>query len=616
MCGYTGIFSLASIQSHPIINATKAIKHRGPDDSLLFSYSNSGHFYACTFSSETSKLKYPFPESQSATNWIGFNRLSIIDASDKGMQPIFDEEKQIAILFNGEIYNYEALKLKYFATHAFHSGNDTEVIFELYKLLGEDFILQLRGMFSIAIISYKEQTIQFWRDRFGLKPLYYHIDNNRLLFASEIKSLFATRLIDKDIDFQGLAYSCYLTTAPAPYTIYKNVHQLEPGCSLKVDLQSLRSSKTRYWHLSYNPTNEIINPEELWSDMQTCSRLANTGNINKSIMLSGGMDSGILAQTYKKTKVGAINIFDAANEETNENKFAKYNAKCAGIILNSIQIPSLSADSLLEYATYEEDPNDAPEAAYLLSKYAKSLNNKVIYNAIGLDELFGGYQYFQQAEKLRKYFESKTVLSLAKFLFPYKKDKFNTLLQNGTVALPFITRNKIPWNALQKVFKDNGSKDWLHPVTFILEQIKGYFPEFDKLSIQKQISLVDIHYYISNHHSMRSDQGAMRNSVEMRFPFLDHFFVEKYFNNTTILEGIEKELKPLIKNVAIQHLDNRVLQMSKKGFTMTNAWVQNSQLKDYALEQIQTLPFVEELQRNNLLQDQQLWKWLSLSARL
>jgi asparagine synthase (glutamine-hydrolysing) len=569
MCGFSGILSKDVFSSKQIECSLKSIKHRGPDDSLIFSYNSNGSFYASDISSSSTKKRLSLAHNINSRNWIGFNRLAIVDLSDKGMQPFYDENLQIAFMMVGEIYNFQDIKRDFQKNETFYSSTDSEVAFKLYLKLGNEFVNHLRGMFAIVVIDFKEKKLIAWRDRFGIKPFYFFIDHEKFIFSSEAKGILSTGLIDKIIDKKGLAYSLYLGTCPSPITIYKNIVSLQPAHCLEVNLTNYSTQITPYWRLTYTPVSKNISHEEFLADLQEVSDLSTIGDVRKAIMLSGGLDSGILAHCLGKNDNSVLGYTIYSEDcDLDEREYAQSNAENAGISFNSFEIPhKVFSDELISYLTSEEEPNEAPEPTFFLAEQSQQKGTRVLFNALGLDELFGGYGYYQLANKIEKIIPFYKVFKWLPSITTQQK-KLNEICFFGMDFIPTLFRPHWKWKELQDVLHENGSKEWQHPFLFIQDQITKLYPEYLELPLLKKISYWDLFYYVSSHHSLRGDQAGMKCGIEIRFPFLDHIFVQKYFNQSNIFEMIEQENKPFVRKLARHILPANVLFMPKKGFSM------------------------------------------------
>ncbi|MDP3913875.1 MAG: asparagine synthase (glutamine-hydrolyzing) [Bacteroidota bacterium] len=573
MCGFTGVISTNELNPKVILDSIASIKHRGPDDTLIFT--EKKEFFSCELSSPASKESFQqLTSDKKSTAFFAFNRLSIVDLSAHAMQPFFDQEKEIVFMLNGEVYNYVRLKKEFLANETLISQSDSEVAYMLYLKFGDEFVQHMRGMFSIVVYDLKNNILKAWRDRLGMKPFYYANIDGVFIFSSEMKGIFATNFIKKETNYQGLAYSMYLGTCPSPLTIYKYISSLEAGCKLEYSHLSGQIKIDRYWHLKYTPAKRTIGFDEFNADMMELCQLHRTGDVEKALMLSGGMDSGTLAYYFSKfdPKLKCLNIF-ANGHRIDEREFAKENASNAGLDIIYLEIPSSPSASLIEsYIQAEEEPNSIPEPAVFLCEEARKMGIEVLYSALGPDEIFGGYKYFATIHKLKKL--SGLLKLTPNFLIPKKhREKFSEVKKYGFDYYPIICRRLFTWDQIKKILKLEGEQKPIHPIQYLKNQINVIYPDYNNLPLLKKVSYLEIYYFITSHHTFRSDQPSMRFSIEMRFPFLDHQFIEKYFNQPDTFENIGKYLKPQFREYVSNVLSSRIFEMEKKGFSMpTENW--------------------------------------------
>ncbi|WP_068596948.1 asparagine synthase (glutamine-hydrolyzing) [Vaginella massiliensis] len=577
MCGFSGIFTKQKINDAAILRSLAAIKHRGPDNTIHATFSNDFSGFSSALSDTETQEKLPLSDGIESDNWIGFNRLSIMDLSNRGMQPFYDEVTKTAFLFNGEVYNFGALKNEFLQNVEFKSKSDSEVVFQLYLKLGDDFVHHLRGMFAIVVVDYAHSRLKVWRDRFGIKPFYYYLDNHQFVFSSEIKGIFDTNFVEKIIDYQHLAYSFYLNTNFAPNTIYRDAKSLEAATQLTVDLSNFEHSKKTYWTLDYIPDLQSIDSTTFLKDVEEVVQLASMADVKQALMLSGGLDSGLLAYILGKLgkEIDAITIYNEYDDAQNELKFARSNAKNSGMNLLEIEIDNeVDLETIKTYLLAEEEPNICPEVAYFLSEKAHEKKYAVLHSALGLDELFYGYAYYYWA-KMGQRLEPMLFKKMKYLLKGKKRYKYEELSAFGLVALPFVMRSTTSWQSIQALFQSHGSSEWAHPIQALLKQVAQTNPSFEKFPLLKQLSYLDFYYYISSHHAMRSDVPSMRHQIEMRFPYLDHLFVQKYFNCSSLDHDLTlKNNKPFLRKAVVDILPEDVLYMPKKGFSMpTSVWL-------------------------------------------
>lgn len=580
MCGISGIISHKTLSKENIFDSLKAMKHRGPDDTMLFD-GDSKVQYSTRISSEYSKQNFPpITEEQKSTKWFGFNRLTIIDQSHHGMQPYYDKERELLFMMNGEIYNYLSLKEQYLSQYSFFSNSDAEVGMKLFIEKGEEFVQYMRGMFAIAIYDFKNNELKLFRDRFGIKPIYYSQTKDYFLFASEIGGILKTNLISKQLNKEALAYAMYLGTTPAPLTLYKDINILQPGYYLSYNFKSNTKIQKPYWVLKYNQINSKKTNNELFkTSLTSITSLYNTDEVKTAISLSGGLDSGILAKYLKNhnTYIKAIHISEPSEQEL---EYTHLNAKNADIDLIYDEF-IFDKNRELDYYMLEEEPNFILEPNWVLSKMAHDQGFKVVYNALGPDELFGGYDYFKRA--CLWIFFKRIKYIFPTFLMPKKwQKKIKQVNKFGIGTYGILSRNIFSWDEISDLFQKNYFElPQIHPIDFIEKQILDIYPEYKDLDDIRQLSYQEFFYYISSHHAIRNDRPSLLNSVEMRFPFLDHKFVEEYYNQKDLYHNLCFKTKPLFKKLIKNEINPKVMVMKKRGFTIQYDMDKQQQKKWY-----------------------------------
>lgn len=305
MCGICGVYNLdgATVNRHILKRMNSTLVHRGPDDEGYYVDGNIG---------------------------LGHRRLSIIDLST-GQQPIFNEDKTKAIVFNGEIYNFAELRNEMEKQgHRFETKTDTEVILHGYEQWGTDCVSHLRGMFGFALWDKKERSLFLARDRLGKKPLYYFTDGKRLLFASELKAILEDKTVPRDINLEGLSDYLSFGYVPAPKTIFKNISKLLPGHVLlqKNDQISIK----KYWDLQFHPRHDVQVEDfcdTILEAMKESVKMRLVSDVPLGAFLSGGIDSsavvGLMASLKKEPVI--TNSIGFTEKKFNELEYAKETAE-------------------------------------------------------------------------------------------------------------------------------------------------------------------------------------------------------------------------------------------------------------------------------------------------
>jgi asparagine synthase (glutamine-hydrolysing) len=526
MCGIAGLYNYnikKPVELESINKMVSALNHRGPDECGFLVDRNFG---------------------------MGMSRLSIIDLSS-GSQPLHNEDKTKWIVFNGEIFNYVELREELIQKgHKFETHSDTEVIIHTYEEYGLDFLKHLNGQFAISIWDTIKKELVIARDRVGIRPLFYSvIDNNTIAYASEMKAIFSGEFVKPEIDEKGVAeIFTYWVNIP-PTTAFKNVQELPAGHFLICNNNGIKIKK--YWSLDYPKNGEFyakpINTvkEELNALIDDAASLRLRADVPVAAYLSGGIDSSIITTLVKKFHNNELITFSVAFKDAgyDERFFQQKMVDHIGTDHRMIEVDNHDiANDFIDVIWYAEKPmmRTAPAPLFALSKLVRSNNIKVVLTGEGADEVFGGYNIFKE-DKVRRFWaeqpDSKYRPLLLSRLYPYILKSQNSLnpfwqsfFKQGLqdVNSPYYS-HKIRWN--------NTSKTRL----FFNESIKNYFPKngsFPQLEdyitseIQSWHPLNRAQYlettlFMSGYLlSSQGDRMMMGNSVEGRFPYLDHRVIE------------------------------------------------------------------------------------------
>src|SRR4051812_46668370 len=384
MCGICGelTFDGAPVREDELVAMRDRLVHRGPDSLGVY-------------------------VSPRGTSGLGFRRLRIIDLSPNASQPLANEDGTVQVVFNGEIYNYKALREGLVARgHRFRSQSDTEAIVHLYEEKGADCIADLEGMFAIAIWDERAGRMTLARDRAGKKPLFYYRDASRLAFASEIKAFFGHHAIPIEPDPEAVPYYFIYGYVPHPATIYRNIVQLEPGTLMTIDLEG-RSATRRYWQLCYPETAKVraISRDAAAGGVRERLTLAVERRLMSDVplgaFLSGGLDSTIVVGLMSRAMSAPVKTFsigfdgDAAYDET---AYARLAAERFKTDHTEFRV-SPSAIDLVDTLVWHHDGPFGDSSAvptYLVSKLTRE-QVTVVLTGDGGDELFAGYMRFYAA---------------------------------------------------------------------------------------------------------------------------------------------------------------------------------------------------------------------------
>lgn len=565
MCGITGKFNFATnepVSTELVKKMTDLIHHRGPDDSGVYTDNALG---------------------------FGHRRLSIIDLSEKGRQPMRTADGQLCITYNGEIYNYRRLRQELIEkNYRFTSNTDTEVILYLYSEYGEECLSHLRGMFAFAIWDRERASLFMARDRIGKKPLFYYHDGKTLVFGSEIKSILADPSVKREINYQGVYdYFKYLYV-PDPKTIYRNIHKLEPGHFLNCSKAGIKTSQ--YWDVSFSDIEsgslETIS-EGLLDKLEESVRLRLVSDVPLGAFLSGGLDSsGVVAlmSRLQETPVTTCSIgFDS--EKYDEIPFARMVSKRFGTDHHEFTVKN-NAEAVLTTLTDSFDEPFADSSAvptYYVSKLARQ-KVTVALSGDGGDENFAGYEkyYIDDLEnRLRSFIPGSLRRSLFPFISGACSRSGNKYIQKASTLLNTLGfESDFGYYLTNTEIKDALWSQLINPET--RRKIGDYNPfsvtrrHYEKADTDHHLSRVlytDLKTYLPGDILVKVDRMSMANSLEVRAPILDHELIEyaaKIPIQYKYSRGIKKKI---LKKTFETILPSDVIYRKKMGFSVPlNEW--------------------------------------------
>lgn len=594
MCGITGIIRFKdTIAPGAIQQMNNAIRHRGPDDEGYIAIDAAHTIISYTGADTVAAIKQQYASISSAAAaslFLGFRRLSIIDLSHCGHQPMVTEDGNVAITFNGEIYNYKELKHELIkAGYAFTSETDTEVILHGYRHWGIDVLQRLNGMFAFAVYDKQKHTVLIARDRLGIKPLFYHATDIGLVWASEMKAILKSGLVNASVYWQGLFANYQLQTTPSPYTCFENIQSLQPAHYMVVDMQKATTRIERYWSIPVNQIPIDITPSEavafLDSKLQSIVTMQLRSDVPVTSLMSGGVDSTtittICARQHSDFHCYSLG-FDGTGQGMDELPQAIAMAKMLGIHQHVHLIkPEDIIDTLDSDLRHFEEPYVNLEPAIASSAYLHREGYKVVMNGLGADEVFGGYNHYLDYKK----WEQRKKLFFLQALVPGVNDylrKVKNYFDLDTVFKYFINARMgmRPFEIKQLTDKPFLRADALLPDADIRTR-----------NTPESLYYYDLAYYIGAHHVYRDDMSAMRYSLEVRYPYLDHELIEWVANLPMHIRFDGVTTKPLLRKVAERYITKENMNMPKKGFNLPlNEWMQNADvIQQYARMQLDRL---------------------------
>ncbi|WBV59092.1 asparagine synthase (glutamine-hydrolyzing) [Chryseobacterium camelliae] len=589
MCGICGYYSFhKNISSKNITEMNQSIRHRGPDDEgFWLSDGFEGRNFSGNDSTEKIKAQFPILQEKNSKIALGFRRLSILDLSEKGHQPMLAKDEKIVITFNGEIYNFKKLREELKAlSYQFESHSDTEVILKSYIEWGTSMFAKLDGMFSICIVDLEKQKIILGRDRVGLKPLFYSKNENGLIWASEIKALLKNEFVKPEINWNGVYTNFLFQTALAPETCFQHIFSLEPGSFMSIDLRNQEIVKEKFWVLSLK-TDSSISEEEAVQKIDALLAESVSEQLHADVpvasMMSGGIDSTLITSKSKPFK-------DDINAFTISYQFSEEEVKNASLVAKNLNInhhvKKVSDEEVLaqlkENIQHFEEPYSSLEVLMNASEYAKNLGFKVVLSGNGADELFAGYSH---SLKLKKWLFLKNFNGIRHFIFT--QGRFSKKVKNyfsQDTMFDFFRQSQVGMkpSEAKSVFKPEIFKH-INPdlKPYHLSETKDYSGYFE----------YDIKYSLSSHHVFRDDLSAMKYGVEFRYPYLSNKLIDFISVLPENLRYNGFQNKPLLRKVAEKYLPEEVLNMPKKGFSFPLYYFIKSEerVRDFIKENLESL---------------------------
>jgi asparagine synthase (glutamine-hydrolysing) len=569
MCGIAGI-----VQSHPdgavdqatIHRMCEAIVHRGPDDEGLFVKAGVG---------------------------LGMRRLSIIDLAG-GHQPVFNEDKTVWIVFNGEIYNFTELRVDLEKRgHHFYTHTDTEVIVHLYEDQGADCVTNLRGMFAFALYDERRGKLLIARDRFGKKPLHYALANGRLLFSSEIKSILSVAPELAKVNNEALLQYMYFGYIPDPITSFLPIQKLPPGHLLEFEAGQVRVRQ--YWDLPEYGTHQPGSEEECLEEMEW--RLAEAvkirliADVPLGALLSGGTDSSTVVALMARASSKPVKTFSIgfSHDDFNESHYARIVAKRFGTEHHELMLEPNVLETVETLTTSLEEPFG--DSSMLPTYYVSCMARKYVTVALsgdGGDEVFAGYDRYG-IHLRRKAFERIPRWAWRMYrelIYPRLPENMRGRKFSYNVSLPWRERyvdgiSFVPSFERDMPLLSAEFRDVLRTGGSPESVMYRYFDQAPATDPISQMLYVDTKTYMVADILTKVDRMSMAASLEVRVPILDHLFVEwatRLPAEWKLRGGQQKYiLRKLAERVGVPR---EALYRPKQGFAMPLVhWIRN-ELKD------------------------------------
>ena len=540
MCGFVGFTNKINDASIVLGKMMDRIKHRGPD----------------------SDGKYV--DEQIA---MGFRRLSIIDLSDQGSQPIFNEDKSLVLTFNGEIYNYKDLREELVASgHKFYTQTDSEVLIHGYEQWGEDMLDKLRGMFAFVIFNKNTNEVFGARDFFGIKPLYYAKMGETLMWGSEIKSFLDHPHFKKELNTDVLETYLTFQYSPTTETFFKNVYKLPAAHCFTY--KNGEMNVRRYWEVKFHADNgpsleDWVN--RISDTFKNSVEVHKFADVEVGSFLSSGVDSSYVAAVANVDKTFTVGFGE--DEKYNEIGYAKEFSKYINKENFSKVISPEEYWNSLSKIQYHMDEPLADPAAVALFFVCQIASEKVkaVLSGEGADEIFGGYNIYHNPADMASYFKiprpiRKAVGAVAEKL-PHKHG-INYLIR-GSKDLD----ERFIGNAY--IFSEKERKDILSIKTNAPDAMAITKPFYDKVRDQDQVTqmqYIDLHLWMTGDILLKADKMSMAHSLELRVPFLDRKVMELAEQIPVKDRVTETETKYAMRLAALQACPPQTAKKKKLGF--------------------------------------------------
>jgi len=576
MCGIAGQlnFDGRPVERDRLVSMASRLAHRGPDGSGVQTFGVAG---------------------------LAHRRLKIIDLTDAARQPMTNEDGSIGLIYNGEIYNYRELRPELErAGHRFASATDSEVILHGYEQWGLECLQRLNGMFAFALWDHARQRMWLVRDRVGVKPLFYAISPSGLSFGSEVKAVLDNPAVDRTLDYEALAYYLALNYLPAPFTLFKQIRQLEPGQQLVAGADG-GVQLSHYWDLSYDndppPRNEASWRDELDALMDDAVRIRLRSDVPFGLFLSGGVDSSGVASWMSRHLDTPVQAFTASFREDsyNELRYARMAAAATGAELHEHVIDADAAMMLPTIVSHAEEPtaDSSMVAVYHLAQFARQRVTMVL-SGDGADDMLAGYET-HQAYYLHRAFHALPRLLRNGVIRPiveslptsYEKVSLESKLKR------FVAAGDLDWQAAhaswRMIFSPSERRRLLAPIAGhpgaaadAVDLYKAWFRRTNARDPLNQMLYVDTMLYLPADMLVKIDRMTMAHGLEAREPYLDYRVVELCARIPVSLKLHRlRHKKHILKQVLRGRIPDPVLFRKKQGFNVPKAQWIRSGLRDF-----------------------------------
>lgn len=594
MCGIVGILNLehasgrSDIAPSVIARMLGAVAHRGPDDS----------------GSVTRRV----PGAEVA---LGHSRLSILDLSAAGHQPMADERAGSWITFNGEIYNFRELRQGLSeaddqSERAWSSGTDTEVILRAYRAYGAECLARLRGMFAFAVWDERDRSLLIARDRLGIKPLYYYQGDGFFLFASEVRAILESGLVPRRLDPVAASQYLHYQSVPAPRTMIEGVSALEPGSWLRVAVDA-PTTRGQYWDLlgDADPAaadTTLEGAKARVSDLlRESTALHMVSDVPVSAFLSGGIDSSAVVALMREAgatpRTFSVVFSEAEYDEAAYAKLIaeKFRTEHTEVLLTSVAL----LDQLRGALGAMDQPTGDGVNTYVVSAAVRDAGMKVALSGLGGDEIFGGYPSFRRMARTESFarvwrnapaslraLASRTVRTLGPT--SVRAEKIAGLVAgDASLALAYpLTRQVLSDGQRDALLGDKFVERTRSGADPYVELLRGAFDVAGDAGLMSRVSYAEGRTYMHDVLLRDTDQMSMAHALEVRVPLLDHRLVEYVMGLPDAIKRERVTAKQLLVDSLGDLLPEEIYRRPKRGFTLPFASWMSGPLREFCEERL------------------------------
>ncbi len=571
MCGIAGILTNNQPKDLEFLieRMQKALIHRGPDDRGIFI-------------------------SKDKKAALAHTRLSIVDLTAAGHQPMSINHGRYWITFNGEIYNFQELRSHLEAQgEQFSSQTDTEVLLKTYQYYGQDCVHHLRGMFAFAIWDDLEKTCFLARDHLGIKPLYYWQSGSTLVFGSELKTILASKLPSINLSSEGLYGYLTTGTVPEPYTLIDDIHCLEAGHCLFWQHNEL--TKKSYWQIQFGskPIDSSEAQEIVRNALIDSVKHHFISDVPVGIFLSGGIDSTSILALARQTQANKLCTYSIAfaESEWNEGNIASQTAKHFGTEHTEYKLDAGTGRNLfLQFLEQIDQPTIDGFNTFCVSQIARNNNTKVVLSGLGGDELFGGYSSFQKVPQMVSWQKNLSAVSSIMSCWGHLLETYAQKPRLKRLG-DFLQQSPASHNAYSSfrgIFSPKEAcqiANTLFPeLTINTKYFQNSIP--DQPSLEDEVSFLELSRYMRNQLLRDSDVMSMAWGLELRVPFVDKILLEKI---ASIPSNIRLAPKKQLLTQSLSELPTWVTNRPKKGFSFPlQKWLEKEWDNHFDLSSFET----------------------------